>query len=74
MLITVNYYLQGRKRKKRANVTRPLDEPSTSLSLREDEESPLPSSIQEEVTAPEEMRTVSDLEQRTSRTSPGLVL
>ncbi|KAJ7392509.1 E3 ubiquitin-protein ligase rnf4 [Desmophyllum pertusum] len=54
-----NYFFQlitiqgGRKRKKRVNVTPPLDEPSTSSSLLEGEDLPLPSTAQEEVTTPE---------------------
>ncbi|XP_078358876.1 uncharacterized protein LOC144643486 isoform X2 [Oculina patagonica] len=45
---------RGRKRKRRVNVTRPLDEPSTLLSHPEDEELPLPSNTQEEATTPQE--------------------
>lgn len=46
---------RGSKRKKEANATPPLNEPSASSSLLEGEELlPLPSSAQEEVTSPQE--------------------
>lgn len=55
----ISNYLQGCKRRKRANVTAPLDEPSTSSpSLNEDEELFVPSCAQEEVTTPEVIGTI----------------
>lgn len=53
---------RGRKRKKRACVTSSLDEPSTSLPQHENEDTPLPSSAQEEqeeVTTPPKEESLS---------------